>query len=132
MSNFLRIAALACLAWAVLLFCAPATFGLRTSEPAATGVASGLAIAHLGWALALWRAAGDPARDRSVVYATLLVLGLRAVKGTYEVLYVLEGTPALVSLTDMVTSLALFVAILNALPGVLRHAAGENIPPSQP
>jgi hypothetical protein len=55
------------------------------------------------------------------VYVALLLFGLRAVSGTYQVLYQLEGRPAVVSLLDMVTSLALFVGILNTLPGWLRR-----------
>jgi hypothetical protein len=43
-------------------------------------------------------------------------------KGTYEVLYVLDGPAAMTNLIDMVTSLALFVGILNALPQTLRDA----------
>jgi hypothetical protein len=90
--------------------------------PLAASLANGLAIAHVGWAFLLWRAAPQPARERSIVYGTMIVFALRAMKGTYEVLYVLDGPAAMTNLIDMVTSLALFVGILNALPQTLRDA----------
>ena len=85
-------------------------------------VAHGLAIADVGWAFLLWRAASDPARERSILYGALIVFALRAMHGTYEVLYVLEGPAAMTNLVDMVTSLALFVGMINALPQTLRGA----------
>jgi hypothetical protein len=125
-SILLRIAAVVSLGWAVVLLVArPLALGLLGNDPVGASVTNGLAILHAAWALMLWRAAADPSRDRTVVYGALVVFGLRAAKGTYEVLYVLEGTVAVVNLIDMVTSLALFVGILNALPGALR---GSNRP----
>lgn len=123
MSTLLRIAATVSLGWAVVLLGArPLSPGVWANDPASASVSNGLAILHAAWAFMLWRAAADPSHDRTVVYGALLVLGLRSAKGTYEVLYVLEGTVAVVALIDLVTSLALFVGILNALPGALRRS----------
>jgi heme A synthase len=117
MTTLLRIAALLCLAWAVLL---PL---MSRSQPdvAVTGVAlaDALAAANLVFAYVFWRAASRD--ERTAVYAALLLFGLRAVSGTYQVLYQLEGRAAVVSLLDMVTSLALFVGMLNTLPNYLRR-----------
>jgi hypothetical protein len=85
-------------------------------------VANGLAIAHVGWAFLLWRAAPEPARERSILYGALIIFALRAINGTYLVLYVLEGPAAMTNLIDMVTSLALFVGMINVLPQTLRGA----------
>jgi len=87
--------------------------------PEARSLALALAIANLAYALLLWPAARRPAEHRAVLYVALTVFGLRAVLGTWEVLYTLEGAPAVVRLFDMVASLALFVGILNGLPSVL-------------
>lgn len=122
MSTLLRIAAAVYLTWAVLLFwCRPIVLGAAAgNEPVTGSVADGLAIAHVGWAVLLLRAAADPARERSILYGTLVLAALRAVSGTYQVLYVLEGPAAMTNLVDMVTSLALFVGMINVLPQTLR------------
>ena len=90
----------------------------------AVSLAGGLAIAHLGFAYLFWRASHDPAQHRGSIFTALLVLGLRAAKGIYEVLYLLDGDSAVLGLIEMAASLALFIGILNALPSVLR--AGER------
>lgn len=119
MTTLLRIAALLCLVWAVLL---PP---MSRSQPdvMVTGVAlaDALAAANLAFAYVFWRAAAGNDGERTAVYVALLLFGLRAVSGTYQVLYQLEGRAAVVSLLDMVTSLALFVGMLNTLPGWLRR-----------
>ena len=86
-------------------------------------MANGLAVANLAFAYLLNRAARDPARHRGILYAALILFGLRGLLGTYEVLYTLDGTAAMVRLVDMVLSLALFVGMLNALPGTLQDTA---------
>ena len=121
MKTLLRVAAGLSLAWAFLLFTDPPQLA-GDPIPLGAGAGSlsrGLAIAHLGFALLFWRAARDPRAERSIVYAALLVFALRAANGTYEVLYVLHGRAAVASLIDMVTSLALFVGVLNSLPNTL-------------
>lgn len=124
MKTLLRVAAALSLAWAIVLFLDPPELAAQ-SFAAARSLARGLAIANFGLAYLFWRAARDPLRERSAIYVALVVFALRGANGTYEVLYLLEGLPALASLFDMVTSIALFVGILNTLPGTL-HRTGEE------
>ena len=131
----LRVAAGLSLAWAFALFIAPPQLADEAVSAGALSLARGLAIAHLALAVLFWRAARDPARERWIVYAALLVLALRAANGTYEALYVLRGRAAVASLIDMVTSLALFVGVLNSLPNVLRQGRSapddaDSLPPA--
>jgi hypothetical protein len=119
LKTLLRVAAGLSLAWAFLLFTDPPQLAGDPIPLGAGSLSRGLAIAHLGFALLFWRAARDPRAERSIVYAALLVFALRAAIGTYEVLYVLHGRAAVASLIDMVTSLALFVGVLNSLPNTL-------------
>lgn len=128
MSTLLRIAAAVSLTWAVVYWwCRPLAFGAAAAnEPLLASLASGLAIANAGWAFLLWRAASQPARERSILYGALIVFALRAINGVYQVLYVLEGPAAMTNLIDMVVSLALFVGILNALPQTLRGTPGHQ------
>jgi hypothetical protein len=119
LKTLLRVAAGLSLAWSLVLFADPPQLAGDATAPGALSLARGLAIAHLGFALLFWRAARDPRGERSILYAALLVLALRAANGTYEVLYVLHGRAAVASLIDMVTSLALFVGVLNFLPNTL-------------
>ena len=124
MQILLRIAAAYSLAWSIGLAVPawwPADFGVPTPEM--RSMAIGLAIANLALAYLFNRAASDPTRQRGTLYAALLVFGLRGLLGTYEVLYTLDGPAAVVRLADMVLSLALFVGMLNALPGTLHNAA---------
>jgi hypothetical protein len=117
MSVMLRIAAFYSLAWAVLL----AVPGLLpgTSDPAVASLEMAVLGANLAFALLFWSAAKAPAASLPILYAALIVFGLRAALGTYEVLYTMEGPAAVLRLIDMVLSLALFVGVLNSLPGVL-------------
>lgn len=120
MSILLRIAAIYSLAWSVGLVWSDLWPAMSPAPgPEAHSLALALAVANLAYALLFWTAAGNPGGYRLVLYAALLVFGLRAVIGTWEVLYTLEGGPAVARLFDMVASLALFVGILNALPGAL-------------
>ena len=127
MNILLRIAAAYSLAWAVAL-AVPAwlSFGSGTPTAEITSLAHGLAIANLGLAYAFYRAAQNPPAHRAVLYSALLIFGLRGVIGTYEVLYVLEGTPAMIRLVDFVLSLALFVGMLNALPQTLQASEADT------
>jgi hypothetical protein len=120
----LRIAALLSLAWAIALPWAARRYLVALGDGVAIGLADGLAVANVAFAYLFWRAASLGGRERNAIYTALLLLALRAVDATYQVLYVLEGPAALVSLADMVTSLALFVGILNTLPGHLKAGGG--------
>jgi hypothetical protein len=117
----LRIAAVYSLAWAVVL-AVPVwmPFKVGAPTPDMRSLANGLVIANLALAYLFNRAAGDPRTHRGILYAALLIFGLRGIVGTYEVLYMLDGTAAVLRLTDFVLSLALFIGMLNALPGTLQ------------
>lgn len=119
MSILLRVAAIYSLVWAVGCFF-PHWFGVADDGAAAVrALANGLGISNLVFAVLFWRAAGDPARERTGMYAALMLFGLRGVSGALEVLYRLEGRAAEISLLDMVLSVALFVGLLNSLPSAL-------------
>jgi hypothetical protein len=117
----LRVAAVYSFAWAIVLaFPAWLSFGARAPSPEIIAFAHGLAIANLGLAYLFFRAAIEPAAHRAILYSALAIFGLRGVVGTYEVLFVLDGPPAMLRLIDFVLSLALFVGILNSLPETLQ------------
>jgi heme A synthase len=121
-STILRIAAAYSLLWAIVLaWPVPLPVESVAVTPELRAMARGLATANLALAILLWRAARDPRRERWIVYAALLLFGLRAAVGTYEVLYTLDGHAAVLRLIDMVISLAGFTGILNTLPGVLQR-----------
>lgn len=122
MTIFLYIAALLALFRAVaLFFFAPVVLGALAHVPLAVALMNGLACANLGFAFLFWRTGRHPAAERTGIYTALLVIGLRSVSGVYEVLYLLEGDAAVIALIDMVASIALFVGILNTLPGTLQR-----------
>lgn len=119
MSLLLRIAAIYSLAWAIGLACPGLVPGIAAADAAQRAAGYALAVANLAYAVLFWVAAGAPGAYRLVLYVALLVFGLRAAIGTYQVLYALDGTPAVLQLIDMVLSIAAFVGMLNLLPGVL-------------
>jgi len=124
---YLRIAAVLALLRAIGLYLFRATvLGPLAGVPICIALANGLVLANLGFAFLFWRAGANPALERGGMYTALLVTGLRAMSGTYEVLYLLDGTAATVTLVDMVGSIALFVGILNALPTTLRQNQGTG------
>lgn len=121
MKTLLRIAAVYSLAWAIVLaFPAWIPSIGEMPSPEMRAMANGLAIANLTLAYLFNRAAGDPTAQRGILYGALLLFGLRGLAGTYEVLYVLDGPAAMPTLIDMVLSLALFVGMLNSLPGTVQ------------
>lgn len=120
----LRLTALVSVVWAagLIWWADTAAGGLRGAEQS---VANGLALTHLVLAFVFWRAARDPMRERTGVYAAIAFLGLRLAKATWEVLWVLEGPAAVVALLELIASTALFVGVINALP------SGLASPPSR-
>jgi hypothetical protein len=114
----LRLAAIYSLGWAIAL-AFPGLLPGPPAEPAARSLEMALVAANLAYALLFWSAARAPRAARTTLYAALIIFGLRAAFGTYEVLYALEGPAAVLRLVDMVLSLALFVGVLNSLPGIL-------------
>lgn len=119
MSLLLRIAAIYSLAWAIGLACPGWLPGGATADAAQRAAGYALGVANLAYAVLFWTAARAPAAHRLILYVALLVFGLRGAIGTYQVLYALDGAPAVLQLIDMVLSVAAFVGMLNLLPGVL-------------
>ena len=121
MVNLLRTASIYSLGWAIVLAVPTILPGVTAPlGPETRSLTNGLMIANLAFALLFFRASADPAAHRGTLYAALLLFGLRGAIGTYEVLYMLEGPAAMPTLIDFVLSLALFVGMLNALPGTLQ------------
>ncbi len=126
MSVLLGVSALLSLVWAIgLLFFKAVVLGIAVIDPTTEMLANAAAVANLVFAFIFWRGAAAPQRERGAVYAALLILGLRGVSGTYAVLYLLEGREAVASLVEMITSIGLFVGVLNTLPGTF---AGSEMP----
>ena len=75
-------------------------------------------------AYVFWDASRDPASHRSAVYAAIMLFGLKVANDLYELLLLLPANQAAISLADLVVSVALLVAILEALPRTL--AAGKG------
>lgn len=121
LSLLLRITAVVSLAWAVLLLTSPnVASGMGPIPPVQRALANGLAIANVVFAYLFWYAAARPSANRGAIYAALLLLVLRVANDLYELLVLLPGQQALVSLADLVVSVALLVGILEALPRLLR------------
>lgn len=126
MSPLLRITGILGLGWAVLLLLfKDQVITAEQLSPLVRALANGLGIANLVLAYVFWRAAGDPAANRSAVYAAIILLALKVANDLYELLVLLPASQATVSLVDLVASLALLVGILEALPRTL--AAGRAL-----
>ncbi len=126
MSLLLRVAAVYSLGWAIALFWPGLLPGAATAPAAVRSLAHALAIANLAFAVLCWAAARAPAASGTILAAMLLVFGLRAALGTYEVLYTLDGAAAVLRLIDMVLTLAAFVGVLNLLPGIVPGSRGRR------
>ena len=129
MSVLLRITAGVSFLWAVTLL------GLKDHliaadqlSPITRALANGLGIAQLVLACVFWYAALAPAAYRGVVYGAITLLALRTANDLYELLVLLPGDRALVSLADLVVSVALLVGILEALPRMLARGPNRAAP----
>jgi hypothetical protein len=123
-SILLRIAAAVSLAWAVLLLGAKnAVFFAAQLTPLVRAFANGLGIAHLVLAYIFWHAARAPAANRGAIYGAIMLMVLKTANDLYEMLVLLSGRQALISLADLVFSVALLVGILEALPRMLAAPA---------
>lgn len=119
MSLLLRIAAIYSLAWAIALALPAWLPGGAAISADTRALVLALAVANLAYAILFWVAAAAPAAHRVILYVAMAVFGLRAAIGTWQVLYALDGVPAVLQLIDMVLSVAAFVGLVNLLPGVL-------------
>ena len=131
MRGLLLLAAAVSLAWAVLLL------GLQDSlvataelSPRTHAFANGLGIASVVLAYVFWDAARNPAAHRGVIYAAVMLNGLKTANDLYELLVLLPGDQALLSLADLVLSVGLLVGILEALPRTLAASRSQSSPPT--
>jgi hypothetical protein len=119
-SALLRIAAAVSLVWAaVLLVGKKMLFGALVMPPLGAAFANALALAHLVFAYMFWYAAGAPALHRGAIYGAIMLMALRTANDLYQLLVLLPPDQALLSLGDLVISVALLVGILEALPRLL-------------
>ncbi|MFQ5667766.1 MAG: hypothetical protein ACE5I7_15240 [Candidatus Binatia bacterium] len=126
MSVLLRIAAVASLAWAVLLFGMQGQVIVTGQlSPVGRAVANGLAISNLVFAYIFWYAARAPAANRGVIYGAIVLMAFKTANDLYELLVLLPGNQALASLADLVLSVALLVGMLEALPRTLAVQQSE-------
>lgn len=119
MSVLLRISAAVSLAWAVLLALLNQAVPPGQVTPLARALANGLGIASGVLAYIFWYAARAPASNRAAIYGAIMLMVLKTANDLYEMLVLLPPDQALISLADLVFSVALLVGILEALPRTL-------------
>jgi len=119
-SVLLRIAAAVSFAWAlVLLAFKEALFSPTALTPLGRAFANGLGVGQLVFAYLFWYASGAPAANRGTLYAAMMLMARRTANDLYQLLVLLPPDQALISLADLVVSVALLVGILEALPRVI-------------
>jgi hypothetical protein len=124
-SVLLRIAAAFSLAWGVaLLAFKNDLLDAAALPPLGRAFANGLGIAHVVYAYVFWYAARAPAAHRGVIYGAIMLMALRTANDLYQLLVLLPPEQALISLFDLVVSVALLVGILESLPRVLVRQSG--------
>ena len=126
MGVLLRIAAVFSLCWAVLLLAVKEPlFGAAALSPLARAFANGLAITQLVFAFVFWYAAAAPQANRAAIYAAIMWMALRTANDLYQLLVLLPPEQALISLADLVVSVALLVGILEALPRLVVRTGAD-------
>jgi TPR repeat protein len=119
-SVLLRIAGGVSFAWAVVLLgLKEKLFAPAALSPLGRAFANGLGITQLVFAYVFWYGAAAPAANRGAIYAAIMLMALRTANDLYQLLVLLPPEQALISLADLVVSVALLVGILEALPRVL-------------
>jgi hypothetical protein len=119
-SFLLRLTALLSLIWAIVLFGRKELLvGVVGQSSLGRVLANAVGIANLGLAYLFWTAAWAPAAHCGVIFGAIAVLGLKVASDLYGLLVLLPPRLAVVSLADLVVSLALLVGLLEALPRVL-------------
>lgn len=125
MGVLLRIAACVSFVWAVVLLAfKKELFGATALTPLGQAFANGLGIAQLVFACLFLYAASAPAKNRGAIYAAIMLMALRTANDLYQLLVLLPPEQALISLADLVVSVALLVGILEALPRLLAPTGG--------
>jgi len=121
-SVLLRIAAAVSLIWAALLLAGKYyLLAPQSLAPLTQALANGLGSAQLVLAYLFWSAAGAPAAHRRTIYGAIMLMALNTANDLYQMLALLPPRQALVSLADLVVSMALLVGLLEALPRLLRR-----------
>lgn len=127
MGVLLRIAAFVSFAWAVVLLAfKKELFGAAALTPLGQAFANGLGIAQLVFAYVFLYAAAAPATQRGAIYAAIMLMALRTANDLYQLLVLLPPDQALISLADLVVSVALLVGILEALPRLVAPQGGNS------
>lgn len=117
MSVLLRVMAALSLLWALMLLgFKDRWIDAQQLSPLGRGLANGLGGAHLALAYVFWRGARAPAVHRGAIYGAVILLVSKTANDLYGLLVLLPPGLALVSLLDLVISIALLVSILEALP----------------
>ncbi|MBI3786234.1 MAG: hypothetical protein HY270_22835 [Deltaproteobacteria bacterium] len=126
----LRVSAAQLLVWALVL--GPLrSYLLPESEsgPLSAALSNGWACANLTCAYMFWRSARLPQPPRAVVYGATLMAVFKTAGDLHGLLF-LPPNLALLSVGDLVFSVALFVGLLREMPRFLeidaRDAAKEN------
>ena len=117
MSVLLRVMAAFSLLWALIFlgFKDRLIDGQQLS-PLARALANGLGAAYLVLAYVFWHGARAPAVHRGAIYGAVILLVSKTANDLYGLLVLLPPGLALVSLLDLVVSVALLVSLLESLP----------------
>ena len=127
MSLLLRLTAILSLVWTILLLgYKELVVGVALLSPLVRALANALGIANLVLAYVFWTAAREPAANRHTVYGAIALLAIKVATDSYDLLVLLPPSPAMVSLADLVLSLALLVGILEALPRILGEGGAKS------
>ena len=130
MSAVLRVVGAFALIWALLLLAVKErVLGAGNLSPVPRALANALSILYLVLTYMFWYAAGDPAKNRGAIYGAIMLLGVKTANDLYDLLVLMPPDGALVSLADLVVSLALLVGVLQALPKAL---AGTRVAKAEP
>ena len=111
------------LAWAITLFALRGRVLVTEHlSPVPQALVTGLSILYLVLTYVFWYAARDPANNLVAVHAAIILVALKTANDLYELLVLLPPQPAIISLADLILSVALLVGILQALPRTLAAA----------
>ena len=123
MKTLLRVAALVCAVWAVLLLVGKERWVVADDlTPLVRALANTLGLTYVVLAALFAGAAIAPAANRVAVYAGILLMALNTVNELYQLLVLLPLPLATVSLVNLVVNIALLVGLIEGLP---RLAQGD-------
>lgn len=126
MSVLLRVVAALSLLWAlVFLGFKDRLIDPEDLSPLARALANALGAAHLVLAYVFWYGARAPTVHRSAIYGAIMLLVSKTANDLYGMLVLLPPRFALVSLLDLVVSVALLVSVLESLPRTFAAGPGK-------